>query len=130
MKLIVTHGRATHEVEISDEATTAGLGESMALRTGVPVPNQKFIIKGKSFHPGDNDILSSRVKNGDKVMMLGKRVDLVQDETVKRLQDLLSTTKPLVAKMQEIESQVEQLDKGFVLCYSQQTPKTAPELRS
>jgi len=83
--------------------------------TQMPPATQRIIHRGKSVF-GDDTLLSSlKMRNGDKIMVLGKRVEADTDETYKRLAGVERVTLvSLDHKSQELTEELTGLEKGFL----------------
>ena len=70
--------------------------------TGVPASSQKIIINGKALTSLDHDkvMTDCRIQDGTKVMVLGKKYDMVSDkmyqEVLKIEENIMQTQKKLL----------------------------------
>ncbi|NXK46593.1 BAG1 regulator, partial [Chauna torquata] len=74
--------------------------------TGVPVPFQKLIYKGKSLKELEQPLSALGVKNGCKVMLIGKRVS--------KLKDLEKSVEQIAKKLEEVNKEFTSIQKGFL----------------
>ncbi|KAF7247904.1 BAG family molecular chaperone regulator 1 [Varanus komodoensis] len=82
LTVTVTYGNEKHSLQVaSQEEDSQPTVRDMALLieqvTGVPVSFQKLIHKGKSLKEMNQPLSTFGVKNGCKVMLIGKRVTLI-----------------------------------------------------
>ncbi|XP_048450668.1 BAG family molecular chaperone regulator 1-like, partial [Rhincodon typus] len=76
--LTLMHGSSKHKIEISAvqegcEPTLQDMATVIAQVTGVPQQLQKLIFKGKSLKDMEQPLSVLGVKNGCKIMMIGKK---------------------------------------------------------
>ncbi|NXU65117.1 BAG1 regulator, partial [Horornis vulcanius] len=84
--------------------------------TGVPVPFQKLIYKGKSLKELEQPLSALGVKNGCKVMLIGKRNSPEEEAELKKLKDLEKSVEQIANKLEEVNKEftteaLKQLDK-------------------
>ncbi|NXD70649.1 BAG1 regulator, partial [Eolophus roseicapillus] len=72
--------------------------------TGVPVPFQKLIYKGKSLKELEQPLSALGVKNGCKVMLIGKRNSPEEEAELKKLKDLEKSVEQIANKLDECKS--------------------------
>ncbi|XP_060085612.1 BAG family molecular chaperone regulator 1-like [Ylistrum balloti] len=80
LNLEVVYGSRKHQVEVSlppgqagDVLTVRHLREEVQKLTDVPAENQKLIFKGKSLTDSEKSLSEFGLKNGVKVMLIGKK---------------------------------------------------------
>ena len=70
MKLLVTHGRNTHEVDVDLGTTLQALMVRLEALTGALARTQKLICKGRVLGAGTLTVEGAKLKDGAKLMML------------------------------------------------------------
>ncbi|KGL79170.1 BAG family molecular chaperone regulator 1, partial [Tinamus guttatus] len=82
--------------------------------TGVPVPFQKLIYKGKSLKEMEQPLSALGVKNGCKVMLIGKRNSPEEEAELKKLKDLEKSVDQIANKLEEVNKEFTSIQKGFL----------------
>ncbi|XP_042664835.1 BAG family molecular chaperone regulator 1 isoform X2 [Centrocercus urophasianus] len=82
--------------------------------TGVPVSFQKLIYKGKSLKELEQPLSALGVKNGCKVMLIGKRNSPEEEAELKKLKDLEKSVEQIANKLEEINKEFTSIQKGFL----------------
>ncbi|MCI4377620.1 hypothetical protein PGIGA_G00205880 [Pangasianodon gigas] len=104
----VAHGSSKHNITITgqdgNEPTLKDLSEALAQATGVPQASQKIIFKGKSLKEMEESLSSLGVKQGCKLMMIGKRNSPEEEAELKKLKDIEKS----------VEQTAKKLEKGFL----------------
>ena len=70
MKLLVTHGRITHEVTVDPTTTLQALMVQLEALTGALARTQKLICKGRVLGAGALTVEGAKLKDGAKLMLL------------------------------------------------------------
>ena len=70
MKLLVTHGRLTHEVDVDPGTTLQALMGKLEALTGALARTQKLICKGHVLGAGAVTLEGAKLKDGAKLMLL------------------------------------------------------------
>lgn len=70
MKLLVTHGRTTHEVDVDPGTTLQALMVRLEALTGALARTQRLICKGRVLGAGTLTVEGAKLKDGAKLMML------------------------------------------------------------
>ncbi|KAJ8372982.1 hypothetical protein AAFF_G00272190 [Aldrovandia affinis] len=88
----VAYGTAKHSITLTGkdgaEPALKDLSETLAEMTGVPIPSQKIIFKGKSLREMDSALSSFGIKQGCKLMLIGKRNSPEEEAELKKLKDI------------------------------------------
>uniref|UniRef100_A0A8C2T4P3 BAG family molecular chaperone regulator 1 n=1 Tax=Coturnix japonica TaxID=93934 RepID=A0A8C2T4P3_COTJA len=82
--------------------------------TGVPVSFQKLIYKGKSLKELEQPLSALGVKNGCKVMLIGKRNSPEEEAELKKLKDLEKSVEHIANKLEEVNKEFTSIQKGFL----------------
>ncbi|KAM8967323.1 BAG family molecular chaperone regulator 1 [Pelodytes ibericus] len=123
LAITLIHGSEKHKVQL--DGLGAGLDENyeptvqdMALVvekiTGVPLTSQKLIFKGKSLKEMDHTLSAVGVKNGCKVMLIGKKNCPEEDSELKKLKDLEKSVEQMAVKVDDVNKELTGIQKGFL----------------
>ncbi|XP_064201827.1 BAG family molecular chaperone regulator 1 isoform X2 [Anguilla rostrata] len=82
--------------------------------TGVPIPSQKIIFKGKSLREMDSALSSFGVKQGCKLMMIGKRNSPEEEVELKKLKDIEKSVDLTAKKLEKVDGELTGLRNGFL----------------
>ncbi|KAJ6651077.1 hypothetical protein lerEdw1_000833, partial [Lerista edwardsae] len=112
-------GSEKHNLQItSQEEDSQPTVRDMALLieqvTGVPVSFQKLIYKGKSLKEMEQPLSTFGVKNGCKVMLIGKRNSPEEESELKKLKDLEKSVEQIAKKIEEVNKELGGIQKGFL----------------
>ncbi|XP_022805343.1 BAG family molecular chaperone regulator 1-like [Stylophora pistillata] len=82
LKFTLVHGSKKYPVELpidssNDGPTVEDLANLAARLTDVPRGSQRLIFKGQSLTELSQSLKSLRVKNGSRIMLIGKKVSVV-----------------------------------------------------
>ncbi|XP_067860787.1 BAG family molecular chaperone regulator 1 [Heptranchias perlo] len=117
--LTLMHGSSKHKIEISAEQegcepTLQDMATVIAQVTGVPQQLQKLIFKGKSLKEMEQPLSVLGVKNGCKIMMIGKKNSPEEEAELKKLKELEKSTEQLSHKLEEINGELTGIQNGFL----------------
>ncbi|XP_041103803.1 BAG family molecular chaperone regulator 1-like [Polyodon spathula] len=116
--LTVAHGTTKHNIEVrgreSNEPLLNDLAEAIAQVTGVPLTSQKLIFKGKSLREMEQPLSSFGVKQGCKVMMIGKRNSPEEEAELRILKDLEKSVDQTSKKLEKVDGELTGLKNGFL----------------
>ncbi|KAK2170096.1 hypothetical protein LSH36_4g03039 [Paralvinella palmiformis] len=90
------------------------LMKEVARVTEVPVKNQRLIVKGKSLTDPEASLKSCGVKNGTKLMLIGKKYNAEDEGFIKQISDIEVKVKRTEDKINEIMQEVDSIHKGFL----------------
>uniref|UniRef100_A0A8D0H5E9 BAG family molecular chaperone regulator 1 n=1 Tax=Sphenodon punctatus TaxID=8508 RepID=A0A8D0H5E9_SPHPU len=115
----VTYSNEKHSIQIaSQQEDSEPTLQDMALQieqvTGVPVTFQKLIYKGKSLKEMEQPLSALGVKNGCKVMLIGKRNSPEEEAELKKLKDLEKSVEQIAKKLEEVNKELGGIQKGFL----------------
>ncbi|KAH1178466.1 BAG family molecular chaperone regulator 1 isoform X1 [Mauremys mutica] len=115
----VTYSNEKHTVQIAShqedsEPTLQDMALLIEQVTGVPVPFQKLICKGKSLKEMEQPLSALGVKNGCKVMLIGKRNSPEEEAELKKLKDFEKSVEQIANKLEEINKEFTGIQKGFL----------------
>ncbi|XP_028659622.1 BAG family molecular chaperone regulator 1 [Erpetoichthys calabaricus] len=116
--LTVTHGTAKHNIEVRGQDGVEPLLKDMADAimqvTGVPLQSQKLICKGKSLREMEQSLSSLGVKQGCKVMLIGKRNSPEEEAGLKKLKELEKSVEQILKKLEKVDGELTGLKNGFL----------------
>ncbi|KAI5104070.1 BAG family molecular chaperone regulator 1 [Silurus meridionalis] len=108
LTVTVSHGSSKHNISLTgqdgSELTVKHLSEALAQTTGVPQASQKIIFKGKSLKEMEESLSSLGIKQGCKLMMIGKRNSPEEEAELRKLKDIEKS----------VEQTAKKLEKGFL----------------
>ncbi|XP_067425933.1 BAG family molecular chaperone regulator 1 isoform X1 [Emydura macquarii macquarii] len=115
----VTYSNEKHTIQIAShqedsEPTLQDMALLIEQVTGVPVPFQKLICKGKSLKEMEQPLSALGVKNGCKVMLIGKRNSPEEEAELKKLKDLEKSVEQIANKLEEVNKEFTGIQKGFL----------------
>nr|XP_033786535.1 BAG family molecular chaperone regulator 1 isoform X2 [Geotrypetes seraphini] len=119
LSIIVSHGSEKHKIQIpvqgeNVEPTLQDMALVVEQVTGVPVSFQKLIYKGKSLKEMEQPLSVLGIKNGCRVMLIGKRNSPEEDAELKKLKDLEKSVKQTADKLEEVTKELTGIQKGFL----------------
>ncbi|XP_021244182.1 BAG family molecular chaperone regulator 1 isoform X2 [Numida meleagris] len=111
----VTYSNEKHNIQVASqqedgEPTLQDMAVLIEQATGVPVPFQKLIYKGKSLKELEQPLSALGVKNGCKVMLIGKRGFLAKDLQAEALKQLDKRIKGTAEQFMKILEQVDAIN--------------------
>ncbi|XP_006634375.1 BAG family molecular chaperone regulator 1 [Lepisosteus oculatus] len=114
----VTYGTAKHSINVAgqenQEPLLKDLAEAVAGVTGVPVPSQKLIFKGKSLREMDQPLSGFGIKQGCKLMLIGKRNSPEEELELKKLKDIEKSVEQTTKKLEKVDGELTGLKNGFL----------------
>ncbi|XP_010581875.1 PREDICTED: BAG family molecular chaperone regulator 1 isoform X2 [Haliaeetus leucocephalus] len=111
----VTYSNEKHSIQVASqqedgEPTLQDMAVLIEQVTGVPVPFQKLIYKGRSLKDLEQPLSALGVKNGCKVMLIGKRGFLAKDLQAEALKQLDKRIKGTAEQFMKILEQVDAIN--------------------
>uniref|UniRef100_A0A803T1P8 BAG family molecular chaperone regulator 1 n=1 Tax=Anolis carolinensis TaxID=28377 RepID=A0A803T1P8_ANOCA len=115
----MNQGNEKHSLQVgSQEEGKQPTVRDMALLieqlTGVPLSFQKLIYKGRSLKEMEQPLSTYGVKNGCKVMLIGKRKSPDEEAELKKLKDLELSVEQAAKKIEEVNKELGGIQKGFL----------------
>ncbi|KAM6135412.1 LOW QUALITY PROTEIN: BAG family molecular chaperone regulator 1 [Pterocles gutturalis] len=115
----VTYSNEKHSIQVASqqedgEPTLQDMAVLIEQVTGVPVPFQKLIYKGKSLKELEQPCQHLVFKNGCKVMLIGKRNSPEEEAELKKLKDLEKSVEQIANKLEEVNKEFTSIQKGFL----------------
>ncbi|XP_032252668.1 BAG family molecular chaperone regulator 1 isoform X2 [Halichoerus grypus] len=109
----VTHSNEKHDLHVTpqqgcSEPVVQDLAQVVEEATGVPLPFQKLIFKGKSLKEMEKPLSALGIQNGCRVMLIGKKGFLAKDLQAEALCKLdrrvKATTEQFMKILEEIDT--------------------------
>ncbi|XP_077580693.1 BAG family molecular chaperone regulator 1 [Stigmatopora nigra] len=115
----VTYGSAKHRITVTGQEdgkspTVKDLSDCLTQLTGVPSTSQKLIFKGKSLKDLEQTLSSYGVKEGCKLMMIGKRNSPEEEADLKKLKDIEKSVEQTAKKLEKVDGELTGLKNGFL----------------
>ncbi|KAI4903517.1 hypothetical protein NFI96_027568 [Prochilodus magdalenae] len=114
----VAYGTTKHSLTLTGqdgkEPALKDLSEALTEATGVPAPSQKIIFKGKSLKDMDESLSSFGIKQGCKLMMIGKRNSPEEEAELKKLKDIEKSVEQTAKKLEKVDGELTGLKNGFL----------------
>ncbi|XP_061694503.1 BAG family molecular chaperone regulator 1 [Syngnathoides biaculeatus] len=115
----VAYGSTKHTIAVTSQEdgkspTVKDLSESLTQVTGVPSASQKLIFKGKSLKDMEQTLTSYGIKDGSKLMMIGKRNSPEEEAELKKLKDIEKSVEQTAKKLEKVDGELTGLKNGFL----------------
>ncbi|XP_056148625.1 BAG family molecular chaperone regulator 1 [Lampris incognitus] len=112
------YGSTKHSITLSGqdgtEPTVKDLSDALTQATGVPASSQKLIFKGKSLKNMEESLSSFGMKQGCKLMMIGKRNSPEEEAELKKLKDIEKSVEQMAKKLEKVDGELAGLKNGFL----------------
>ncbi|XP_040289039.1 BAG family molecular chaperone regulator 1 isoform X3 [Bufo bufo] len=117
----ITHGSEKHKLQVEaeedhNEPTLQDMALSVEKVTGVPLASQKLIYKGKSLKEMQQKLSVLGIKNGCKVMLIGKKGFLTKSLQVEALGKLDKRIKTTVEQFMKVLEQIDSMTMPENFC--------------
>uniref|UniRef100_A0A1A8GLI0 BAG family molecular chaperone regulator 1 n=1 Tax=Nothobranchius korthausae TaxID=1143690 RepID=A0A1A8GLI0_9TELE len=115
----VSYGSTKHSITVTSQdegkgLTVKDLAEALNQATGVPPASQKLIFKGKSLKDLEESLSSYGVKEGCKLMMIGKRNSPEEEAELRKLKEIEKSVEQMVKKLENVDGELTGLKNGFL----------------
>ncbi|XP_040289038.1 BAG family molecular chaperone regulator 1 isoform X2 [Bufo bufo] len=115
----ITHGSEKHKLQVEaeedhNEPTLQDMALSVEKVTGVPLASQKLIYKGKSLKEMQQKLSVLGIKNGCKVMLIGKKNCPEEESELKKLKDFERSVEQIANKVEDVNKELLAIQKGFL----------------
>ncbi|XP_022613620.1 BAG family molecular chaperone regulator 1 isoform X2 [Seriola dumerili] len=115
----VAYGSTKNSITLTghDDAkgpTVKDLSDALTQATGVPAASQKLIFKGKSLKDMEESLSSYGIKEGSKLMMIGKRNSPEEEAELKKLKDIEKSVEQMAKKLEKVDGELTGLKNGFL----------------
>lgn len=118
LTVTVAYGTTKHSIALpardGQEPLLKDLSEALTEATGVPTPSQKIIFKGKSLKEMEESLSSFGIKQGCKLMMIGKRNSPEEEAELKKLKDIEKSVEQTAKKLEKVDGELTGLKNGFL----------------
>ncbi|XP_068604742.1 BAG family molecular chaperone regulator 1 isoform X2 [Brachionichthys hirsutus] len=119
MTVTVAYGSTKHSITLPDQfdgkgPTVKDLSDALTQVTGVPQASQKIFFKGKSPKDMEERLSSYGIKEGCKLMMIGKRNSPEEEAELKKLRDVKKSVEQTAKKLEKIDGELTGLKNGFL----------------
>ncbi|XP_061653928.1 BAG family molecular chaperone regulator 1 [Phyllopteryx taeniolatus] len=119
ISVTVAYGSTKHSITVTSQEdgkspTVKDLSESLTQVTGVPSASQKLIFKGKSLKDMEQTLSSYGIKDGCKLMMIGKRNSPEEEAELKKLKDIEKSVEQTAKKLEKVDGELTGLKNGFL----------------
>ncbi|XP_069586576.1 BAG family molecular chaperone regulator 1 isoform X3 [Ranitomeya imitator] len=114
LAVTITHGSEKHKLQIvAEEEHQDPVLQDLAMTvekvTGVPIASQKLIYKGKSLKEMEKTLSSLGIRNGCKIMLIGKKGFLSKSLQVEALGKLDKRIKTTVEQFMKVLEQMDSM---------------------
>ncbi|KAM4704709.1 BAG family molecular chaperone regulator 1 isoform 2-T2 [Rhinophrynus dorsalis] len=118
LAITLTHGSEKHKLQVvgqeeNEEPTLQDMALIVEQVTGVPLTSQKLIYKGKSLKEMQQTLTALGVKNGCKVMLIGKRNCPEEESELKKLKDLEKSVEQMASKLEDVNKELSGIQKSM-----------------
>ncbi|XP_058942366.2 BAG family molecular chaperone regulator 1 [Pocillopora verrucosa] len=119
LKFTLVHGSNKYPVELQTDSSNDGptvedLANLAARLTDVPRGSQRLIFKGQSLTDLSQSLKSLKVKNGSKVMLIGKKFNPLEEENMKAVLAAEKKTDEIEKRLTENVEELQGVEKGFL----------------
>ncbi|XP_044517492.1 BAG family molecular chaperone regulator 1 [Gracilinanus agilis] len=119
MTITVTYNNEKHSIQVvaqqeNSEPTLQDLALLIEQVTGVPLAFQKLIYKGKSLKEMEQPLSALGVKNGCRVMLIGKKNSPEEEAELKKLRDLEKSVEKIADQLVGVNEELGGIQKGFL----------------
>ncbi|XP_057403910.1 BAG family molecular chaperone regulator 1-like [Balaenoptera acutorostrata] len=90
------------------------LAQVFAEATGVPLPFQKLIFKGKSLKETGTPVSALGIRNGCRVMLPGEKKSPEEEVELKKLKDLEKYVETIADQLEEWTKELSRIQQGFL----------------
>ncbi|XP_064597054.1 BAG family molecular chaperone regulator 1-like [Liolophura sinensis] len=135
LKLQLVYGQHKEDFQLTLPSDEAGgvlqvkhLAKRVEEMTGVPPASQRLIFKGKSLKDPNALLVPDGIKNGSKIMLIGKKLVAGETEEIQKLSKMEAAIVKEEKKLSEITSDLDGIHRGFLHKDLQHTGKMHQKL--
>ncbi|KAM9083366.1 BAG family molecular chaperone regulator 1 isoform 1-T1 [Megaptera novaeangliae] len=115
----VGSGNEKHDLQVipqegCSEPIVQDLAQVVEEATGVPLPFQKLIFKGKSLKEMETPLSALGIQNGCRVMLIGKKNSPEEEAELKKLKDLEKSVEKIADQLEELRKELTGIQQGFL----------------
>ena len=119
LSMTVTHSNEKHSLQVTpqegnSEPVVQDLAQVVEEATGVPLPFQKLIFKGKSLKEMEMPLSALGIQNGCRVMLIGKKNSPEEEAELKKLKDLEKSVEKIADQLEELNKDLAGIQQGFL----------------
>ncbi|XP_071077498.1 BAG family molecular chaperone regulator 1 isoform X1 [Desmodus rotundus] len=119
LSVTVTHSNEKHDLHVisqqgCSEPTVQDLARVVEEATGVPLPFQKLIFKGKSLKEMEKPLSALGLQNGCRIMLIGKKNSPEEEVELKKLKDLEKSVEKIANQLEELNKELSGIQQGFL----------------
>uniref|UniRef100_A0A673VF15 BAG family molecular chaperone regulator 1 n=1 Tax=Suricata suricatta TaxID=37032 RepID=A0A673VF15_SURSU len=119
LSVTVTHSNEKHDLHVTpqqgwSEPIVQDLAQLVEEATGVPLPFQKLIFKGKSLKEMEKPLSALGIQNGCRVMLIGKKNNPEEEVELKKLKDLEKSVEKIADQLEELNKELTGIQQGFL----------------
>lgn len=119
LSVIVTHSNERYDLLVTpqqgnSEPVVQDLAQLVEEATGVPLPFQKLIFKGKSLKEMETPLSALGMQNGCRVMLIGEKSNPEEEVELKKLKDLEVSAEKIANHLQELNKELSGIQQGFL----------------
>ncbi|XP_072453134.1 BAG family molecular chaperone regulator 1 isoform X4 [Notamacropus eugenii] len=112
----VSYNNEKHSIQVvaqqgNDEPTLQDMALLIEQVTGVPLAFQKLIYKGKSLKEMEQPLSALGVKNGCRVMLIGKKNSPEEEAELKKLRDLEKSVEKIAGQLAGVNEELAGIQK-------------------
>lgn len=119
LSVTVTHGIEKHDLHVTaqqgrTEPIVQDLAQAVEEATGVPLPFQKLIFKGKSLKEMEMPLSALGIQNGCRVMLIGEKSSPEEEVELKKLKNLEKSVEKIADHLEELNKELAGIQQGFL----------------
>lgn len=119
LSVIVTHSNERYDLLVTpqqgnSEPIVHDLAQLVEEATGVPLPFQKLIFKGKSLKEMETPLSALGMQNGCRVMLIGEKSNPEEEVELKKLKELEVSVEKTANHLEELNKELSGIQQGFL----------------
>lgn len=119
ISVTVTHSNEKYDLLVTpqqgnSEPIVQDLAQLVEEATGVPLPFQKLIFKGKSLKEMEAPLSALGMQNGCRVMLIGEKSNSEEEVELKKLKDLEVSAEKIADHLEELNKELSGIQQGFL----------------
>nr|XP_042126926.1 BAG family molecular chaperone regulator 1 isoform X2 [Peromyscus maniculatus bairdii] len=119
LSVTVTHSNERYDLLVTpqqgnSEPIVQDLAQLVEEATGVPIPFQKLIFKGKSLKEMDIPLSALGIQDGCRVMLIGEKSNPEEEVELKKLKDLEVSVEKTANHLEELNKELSGIQQGFL----------------
>lgn len=119
VSVTVTHSNERYDLLVTpqqgnSEPCVQDLAQLVEEATGVPLPFQKLIFKGKSLKEMETPLSALGIQNGCRVMLIGEKSNPEEEVELKKLKDLEVSVEKTAHHLEDLTKELSGIQQGFL----------------